>query len=105
MGTHPIFESDFDCLTVQMELGDLNPELEDYKPDQIRNERINQKTNKRAELSCIVAFCVLGALSRLGIDILCSPIEDYGAFPIYKSFFSNLVGCFFIGLFSSLKPS
>ena len=39
----------------------------------------------------------------MGLGIVCSSVELYAAFPIYKAFFANLLGCLCMGIFSQLK--
>lgn len=67
--------------------------------------RVTSNESKLTEVAFIIPFCCLGALARMGLDIGVGSIESIAGFPIYKSFFSNLLGCFLIGCFSSLPKS
>jgi len=63
------------------------------------------KKRKTIEVVFIIPFCMIGALCRMGLDLASRDVESLAGFPIYKSFFSNLLGCFLIGCFGTLPKS
>ena len=65
----------------------------------------DEKKSKTIEVVFIIPFCMIGALSRMGLDLASRDIETLAGFPVYKSYFSNLLGCFLIGCFGTLPKS
>ena len=65
----------------------------------------NAKKSKAIEVVFIIPFCMIGALCRMGLDMASRDLESLAGFPIYKSYFSNLLGCFLIGCFGTLPKS
>ena len=65
----------------------------------------NAKKSKAIEVVFIISFCMIGALCRMGLDLASRDLESLAGFPIYKSYFSNLLGCFLIGCFGTLPKS
>ena len=67
--------------------------------------RLSEMTSQASEIVSISIFAFFGVLARIGLDRLARPIETFQGHPYYSSFFSNLAGCFFIGLFGNLRKS
>ena len=62
----------------------------------------NEKVKKANEILLISVFAMFGVLMRQGFDRSAQPIEELYGVPIYNSYFSNFIGCFFIGFFGKL---
>ena len=73
--------------------------------DNGRTSNENAKKSKAIEVVFIIPFCMIGALCRMGLDLASRELESLAGFPIYKSYFSNLIGCFLIGCFGTLPKS
>ena len=65
----------------------------------------DEKNSKAIEVVFIIPLCMIGALCRMGLDLATRDLESLAGFPIYKSYFSNLLGCFLIGCFGNLPKS
>ena len=65
----------------------------------------DEKKSKMIEVVFIIPFCMIGALCRMGLDLASRDLESLAGFPVYKSYFSNLLGCFLIGCFGTLPKS
>jgi len=66
---------------------------------------LSEMTSQASEIVSISIFAFFGVLARIGLDRLAKPIETFQGHPYYSSFFPNLAGCFFIGLFGNLRKS
>ena len=52
---------------------------------------------------CLISiFAMVGVLMRQGFDVAAQPLESINGIPLYKSYFSNFIGCFFIGFFGQI---
>ena len=78
---------------------------EDQTVDEQDDRRIDENNSKAIEVVFIIPFCMIGALCRMGLDLASRDLESLAGFPIYKSYFSNLLGCFLIGCFGTLPKS
>jgi len=81
-----------------------NHTVDDAAQDDRRTDE-DEKKSKMIEVVFIIPFCMMGALCRMGLDLASRDLESLAGFPVYKSYFSNLLGCFLIGCFGTLPKS
>ena len=81
-----------------------NHTVDDIAQDDRQTDE-DEKKSKMIEVVFIIPFCMIGALCRMGLDLASRDLESLAGFPVYKSYFSNLLGCFLIGCFGTLPKS